>query len=134
MKPVLPPEPPAPPAPPAPPSVLVSAPSTASGAQRRVRRDELLGIDPRAIYQDVEARPDHYSEEQRALAESLIRDRGKAPKTVAPRELMDLVMTFFRSTKLREATREIIAKETSKDVGVDSTFEDQDFGPTIRVI
>lgn len=132
MKPVLPPEPPAPPAPPAPPLVLI--PATAPASRRVLRRDELLGIDPRAIFLDTEKRPDHYTDEQRTLAEALMRNRGKAPKSTAPRDVMDLVMTFFRSTKLRDAVRDVVARETSKGIETSSTFEDQDFGPTIRVI
>ena len=97
MKPVLPPEPPAPPAPPAPPVVLLAAKPVET---RRMKRDELLGIDPRAIYLDTETRPEHYSEEQRGLAETLMRNKGQAPKDAKPREIMGLVMTFFRTTEL----------------------------------
>lgn len=122
------PKPPDPPAPPAPPvlGVLVEPPKR----QQRVR-DWFLGIKPSVIYDDVLRRPDHYGEDQRALAAAAFRDPKELPAGVRQQDITDLVLTFFRSTELKRAVEDLRKKDEPERPG--GTFEDQDFGPTIRI-
>lgn len=122
------PKPPEPPAPPPPPvlGVLVDPPKR----QQRAR-DWFLGIKPAVLFDDTQRRPEHYTEDQRALAAAAARDPKALPAGVRQQDVTDLVLTFFRSTELKRAVEELRKKDDpERSAGV---FEDQDFGPTIRI-
>lgn len=65
---------------------------------------------PRAIYSDTLERPDHYTPEQKALAKKLHDTKGEK---CSERELLDLLIAFYRPTELREASARAIRKLTS---------------------
>ncbi len=134
--PPLPPAPPAPPLPPAPPVLGVLATPPIEAAARRNGRS--LRVDPRVIFADTQQRPDHYSAEERTLAQKLYLKPQTAVSDVA---VTELTLTFFRDTALKKHVQELLKKDDEPsddpedpDAPPRSTFEKQDFSHSIVIM
>lgn len=62
---------------------------------------------PHSLYTDTLERPDHYTEAQRVIAKTL-HGGGECSE----RELIDLLIAFYRPTELRKATVQAVRKAT----------------------
>lgn len=94
---------------------------------------------------DVARRPDHYTDRQKEIVDSLIHKK-KLPEPPTEREKTDLLLQLTRSTQSARATKEInrkmtepkkeeeeIVLEDGKTLKEQASFEKQDFGDKILV-
>jgi hypothetical protein len=92
---------------------------------RRVEETVLeryFGTDFRPIYQDIEARPAHYTAEHHTTASSLRQGRK-----VPARQQNDLVYQFLRQTEAQKKEKEARRAVTSAEMPEKpAAFEDQD--------
>lgn len=116
------PKPPQAPAPPQSPRHSLAAPAPTRGNEG----PELFGIDPRALVQDLAARPEHYSEDQRLVIEAL--SRGETPRYGSQQAYIDLVSTYLKSSELRKKSVEVMRRITVPVAVPKSSFEEQNFG------
>jgi hypothetical protein len=104
--------------------------------------DMYLGSDLRALYQDTQARPAHYEDRQREVAELLL--RGGADSSVTELEKNELFLTYLRTTEAQASLIEQNAKASGPEEIIledgtvlvedaEPSFEKQDFDDEIII-
>jgi hypothetical protein len=73
-----------------------------------------LGQDVRQIYQDLEQRPDHYSDRQKEIIRNLMYAEHLAAP-VTDEEKNELLLHFMRPTKLEEQSQQLQSKLRGAD-------------------
>lgn len=106
---------------------------------------EAYGIPWTTLQQDIQQRPDHYTEREVAIVSSRV-GTGQAPAGVRTEEINEIVLKYTEPTKNREVRQQIVRKAT--DVADDPytiigdakgrmqgpSFQDQNYGSDLKKI
>ena len=95
--------------------------------------DIYIGKNIGMLVQDLEARPKHYTERQQDIIVALRAGAPANPPATAA-ERSDLLLQFTRRTEAVKPVAKARRKMAQQEPEDRSSFEEQDYGPTIKFI
>lgn len=96
--------------------------------------DFYLKGDVAPIFADLTQRAEHYTDRQKEIVEAMMAGKEPHPKATI-NELNDLMFRWREKTEQVKARREVVRRAQKADfIPEGGSFEDQDFGPTIKII